>query len=285
VTETKDLFDLLLEALLERSDLHRPGTATYHFFKAAARSSVAERFRSDEPKPAPFGPFGVLEFPYHPMGAIDSLDLFGLDELIIFAFYWKNRSLYGKVADIGANLGLHSIVQSRCGFSVKAYEPDPVHAGLLRRNLALNQIERVELFQAAVSTQAGKAEFVRVLGNTTGSHLVGAKDSYGEKETFSVDVVPIAPIFAWADLIKMDAEGHEAEMLCSSTAEDWRGTDVMLEVGNAANAQRIFAHLSQLGVRLFAQKIGWSRVQSVEEVPTSHREGSLFASLRQKMPW
>ncbi len=33
-----------------------------------------------------FGPFGALNFPYREMGAITSLQLFGLDELIIFAF-------------------------------------------------------------------------------------------------------------------------------------------------------------------------------------------------------
>src|ERR1041384_2111016 len=111
------------------------------------------------------------------MGAVDSLDLFGLDELIIFLFYWCNRGRYRRVVDIGANLGLHTIMMGRCGFQVTAFEPHPVHCEVLRRTVALNDITSVELRTAAVSTRTGEAAFVRVLGNTTGSHLLGSKDS------------------------------------------------------------------------------------------------------------
>src|SRR5574341_904869 len=81
---------------------------------------------------------------------------------------------YRRARDIGANLGLHSIVLARCGFEVKAFEPDPWHFGLLKDNLAANRA-RVEAIPAAVSTADGEAQFVRVLGNTTGSHLAGSK--------------------------------------------------------------------------------------------------------------
>ena len=59
-----------------------------------------------------FGPFGEISFPYLKMGAIDSLDLFGLDEVIIFSYYYNNRHRYKKVSDIGANIGLHSLLMS-----------------------------------------------------------------------------------------------------------------------------------------------------------------------------
>ena len=70
------------------------------------------------------------------------------------------------------------------------------------------------MVQAAVSDQPGEAEFVRVLGNTTGSHLAGAKaNPYGKLERFAVPLVPLADMTEWADLIKIDAEGHEANMI------------------------------------------------------------------------
>src|SRR5690606_22991553 len=112
-----------------------------------------------------------------------------------------------RVADIGANLGLHSIILERCGCKVRAYEPDPAHFQLLSDNLASNACERIQSIQAAVSIAAGEQEFIRVLGNTTGSHLVGAKPSpYGELERFPVRLTPIGPIVEWADLLKVDAE-------------------------------------------------------------------------------
>ena len=37
-----------------------------------------------------FGSLNKLIFPFHQMGSINSLHLFGLDEMIIFSYYIKN---------------------------------------------------------------------------------------------------------------------------------------------------------------------------------------------------
>lgn len=232
------------------------------------------------------GNFGEMRFPFTRMGTIDSLDLFGLDELIIFAFYWTNRHRYKRVADIGANLGLHSLLMSRCGWQITSYEPDPIHADLLRRNLQLNNVTTVELVEAAVSDKAGTLEFVRVLGNTTGSHLAGAKSNpYGELVRFPVDVVAIDTVIASADFVKMDVEGQESTIICSITADHWDNTDMIVEVGTEKNARTIFEHLKKFGVNAFAQKLGWQQVQSVNEMPASYKEGSLFITSKSSMPW
>jgi len=277
--------DQLFRQILDNPAQHVPGTPVYLQMKAAARAAVEKPFTGTDATPQPFGPFGQLALPYTRMGAIDSLDLFGLDELIIFAFYHANRGRYRQVIDIGANLGLHSIILGKCGFSVRAFEPDPRHFAILTANLKANAITTVEPIQAAVSTRDGQAEFVRVLGNTTGSHLAGAKDSYGEKEVFPVTIRAIAPLFAWADLAKIDAEGHEKELLLAATREDFNHLDVMVEIGSAANAEAVFQHFSALGVGMFPQKLGWQRAKSAADLPTSHRDGSLFVTMKAAMPW
>lgn len=275
----------LFAALAESPRLHVHGSAFYRFFKAAARAEVQGLFSGQERVAHEFGPFGALSLPYTKMGAIDSLDLFGLDELIIFAFYRANRSRYKNALDIGGNLGLHSMVMVRCGFSVKCFEPDPWHYGLLTANLQANVASSVEAIQAAVSTTDGEAQFVRVLGNTTGSHLAGSKDSYGDKETFAVSIRAIQPLLDWADFAKIDAEGHEKELLLAVTASQMKRVDIMVEIGNPANAAAVFEHFRTIGVGMFAQKIGWQRVRELPDVPTSHREGSLFISSKDAMPW
>src|SRR3546814_20413787 len=88
------------------------------------------------------------------MGNIDSLDLFGIDELIVFAFYWANRDRYRTALDLGANIGLHSIILDRCGYRVTAFEPDPETAEELRRNLVRNGCSNVEVHEAAVAAEA-----------------------------------------------------------------------------------------------------------------------------------
>jgi len=203
--------DSLFATLQENPALHVPGTAAYQQLKTQARAEIEKRFSQADATPHAFGPFGTVAMPYTRMGAIDSLDLFGLDELIIFAFYHSNRGRYRQALDIGANLGLHSIILGKCGFNVRAFEPDPKHFAILSANLKANALTNVEPFQAAVSIQDGQAEFVRVLGNTTGSHLAGAKKSYGDREFFPVVVRAVGPLFASADFAKIDAEGHEKQ--------------------------------------------------------------------------
>jgi FkbM family methyltransferase len=275
----------VFEALLEDPRLHAPGTKVYALLKDVARQEIEQRFASTDAVPAELGRLGTLCLPYHAMGAVNSLDLFGLDELIILLFYWSNRSRYRRVVDVGANLGLHTIMLARCGFEVASFEPDPQHFKLLERNLGLNGVAGVDLHNTAVSVEAGETTFVRVLGNTTGSHLAGAKDSYGEREYFPVKTEAARPLFRWADLIKIDAEGHERAILLTTDVADWQGTEAIVEVGNEANAAAIFEHFTRLGVGLFAQQKGWGRVEGVGEMPTSHRQGSLFISLADRMPW
>ncbi len=276
--------DLLFDSLAETPELHAPTTAYYKLCKATARATAQELFASPERVAQEFGPFGSLSLPYTKMGAIDSIDLFGLDELIIFAFYRANRARYRRVLDIGANLGLHSMVMTRCGFSVRAFEPDPWHFGLLAENLRANDA-KVDAVAAAVSVKDGEAQFVRVLGNTTGSHLAGSKDSYGDKETFTVPIHAAGPLFEWADFAKIDAEGHEKELLLASTSAQMQKLDIMVEIGNPGNAKAVFDHYQKIGVNMFSQKKGWRQVREIDDVPTSHREGSLFVSAKSAMPW
>ena len=277
--------NLLFEALGENPRLHAPASAVYRLYKAFARTQIEALFSSPDRIAQEFGEFGPLSLPYTSMGAINSLDLFGLDELIIFAFYHRNRARYHRVLDVGANLGLHSMIMSRCGFEVKAFEPDPRHYELLAANLTANDIKSVEAIRAAVSTADGEAQFVRVLGNTTGSHLAGAKDSYGKREVFTVPTKAVQPLFAWADLAKIDVEGHEKELLLTTTRAGFDHHDIMVEIGSAANAAAVFEHFNRLGVGMFAQKTGWQRARSLTDLPTSHRDGSLFLSAKPEMPW
>ena len=277
----------VIEVLPELAAHHARTSKVYEFIDHVSMSAVASAgFDSVNPAPVSLGRFGEVVFPYEKMGAVDSLDLFGTDELIIFAFYSVNRSRYRNVADIGANLGLHSILMSRCGWNVEAYEPDPDHITLLRRNLELNEANSVEVFEAAVSDSYGESEFVRVVGNTTSSHLVGAKrGAYGDLERFPVRVESIAEIMPKADFIKMDVEGQERKIILGTEKQHWDHTDMMVEIGSKENADAIFEYLEKIEVNAFAQKLGWGSVKSLKDMPASYKEGSLFLSRQTVMPW
>lgn len=277
--------DKIFQTLMRSPECHIPGSQAYLALRDAAQQQIGDMFSGEQAVEQPFWEFGRISFPYHRMGAISSLDLFGLDELIIFAFYRANRSRYSKVADIGANIGLHSLLLGRCGYSVRSYEPDPLHFAKLCANLERNATTTVQPIQGAVSTSTGTTRFVRVLGNTTGSHLAGVKDSYGDKEEFEVAVTDISNIYAENDLIKMDAEGHEAALLSKLSRKEASAVDIIAEVGNEANASAIYSDCFAKGINMFSQKTGWGKVREMGHMPASHREGSLFVTMKDSILW
>lgn len=278
----------LFEALQTTSALHARTSPLYKLLDACCLDFIKNSaFTSADGEPVPFGPFGNLVMPYQKMGAIDSLDLFGLDELILFSFYIANKGRYKATVDIGANLGLHSILMAKLGFSVTSYEPDDRHFDWLKGRLEMNGVTgSVTPVKAAVSNTNGQAEFIRVEGNTTGSHLAGAKSNpYGELTKYMVEVKAASDVFKSADFAKIDAEGHETVILKAIPADYWQNLDAIVEVGTAENADEIYEYFSGLGVNLFSQKKGWQKAGGLDDIPTSYKEGSLFISSKSSMFW
>lgn len=276
----------LFAALSSLGSHYSPESKVYALLKQVARREVENLFAGEKPVAREFGPFGKLIFPYFKMGNIDSMNLFDIDELIIFSYYWTNRKRYRRVLDIGANIGLHSVIMSKCGYEVHSYEPDPKHFDVMQRNLSLNNCVNVQTFNVAVSSKPGEMEFVRVLGNTTGSHLAGSKPNpYGDLERFPVKVAAFEPLINWADLIKLDVEGHEKVILLSTERKHWLKTDALIEIENKDNAVAIYEHFKNLRVKLFSQKTNWQPVRTVDDMPKSYHEGTLFVTCKNKMPW
>ncbi len=281
--------DQLFTCIADYPSLHARITPFWKTIDSATRYGFAEledTFRASGRIELP--EIGVITLPFYQMGEVSSLDLFGLDELIIFAFYWRNRDRYKKAVDIGANLGLHSIIMSKCGFLIRSFEPDALTFEWLVDNLRLNAIHTATPVMAAVSDRNGAARFTRVLDNTTSSHLVGAKaNAYGSLEEFTVETCDMLEVIRDVDFVKIDAEGHEAVLIRRVPLDRWSTLDAIVEIGSAENAREIWNHLAEnkAGVSVFCQKIGWNIARSLDDLPTSYRDGSVFISAKTAMPW
>lgn len=226
-----------------------------------------------------------INFPYVSMGKVDSLDLFGQNELMIFAFYEHNKARYKNVLDIGANLGLHSILMERLGWNAMAFEPDPEIAEHLRRNLSANGIDFAKTRQAAVSDRDGAAQFIRVMNNLTGSCLVGsAKEPFGPLETITVRTIGCAELFDWANLAKIDVEGHESVLLQCVTGAHLEHLDLICELRGTKEAASVLQHFGKMDCPIYTQKNDWKPATSMADMPTKHQEGSIFISKRGG-PW
>jgi FkbM family methyltransferase len=235
-----------------------------------------------------FAELGSIKFPFFKMGQINSAKLFGLDELILFSFYYANRNRYKKTLDLGANIGLHTLIMKKLGFQVISYEPDSVHLTQIEKVMNLNNLSTEGLTPRAISDKRGTMDYIRILGNTTGSHLLGSKEEvYGPTEIVSVEVDDILEVLSQGnfDFVKMDVEGHEVVLLNRITTQSITSTDIMLEIGSEKNANAIFSILSDKKIPAYAQKINWARVEKLQDMPSHHTHGSLFLSMQGPPNW
>ncbi len=279
--------ETLFDYLADQHDSHARTTSWWQFNSARA-IEAAESLRPFLVEHAPFrlGSLADLTFSFRQMGSISSLDLFGLDELILFSYYWRNRERYRNVVDLGANIGLHSILLGKMGMHVTSYEPDPSHMTELRANMAENDLPVTGLRESAVNVDGLPVEFVRVVGNTTGSHIAGAKsEPYGDLERFIVETTAVRDALTGVDLVKMDVEGFEATLLEALPNDAFAEMDVIAEIGTPENAQRVFERFHMSPIRMCVQKTNWQNVQCLEDMPTGYREGSIFFTTNSEMFW
>src|SRR6266852_1398867 len=110
--------------------------------------------------------------------------------------------------DVGANVGLYTLLAATLVAPGRVYAIEPLAAnvGYLRKHLALNGIQNVEVLEIAVSDQVGTAQFeaeeTRAMGRigTGGSVRV---------QTSTLDALLQEGRVAPPDFIKMDIEGAE----------------------------------------------------------------------------
>ena len=272
-----------LTEILKHWSEHSPNSKWYQKMKEDLRLEIEKATNTSHTEITLEGIEQII-LPFYTMGNVTSLDLFGLDELILFTLY-KKRKERGMAIDLGANIGLHSIVLSKLGYEVLSVEPDPIHVKQMLANFQTNKLENIQVIEKAVSTKSGIAEFVRVEGNTTGSHLAGSrgKQPYGGTHTFQVETVAISELLSSnpnTTLVKMDVEGFEAELICSLDSDYYTNIDFVLEVGSHDGALLIFEYLQLRGLHARAQKIGWEKVNKLADMPHSYKEGSLIIPMQ-----
>lgn len=130
------------------------------------------------------------------------------------------------IADVGANIGLYSLLLARSAGPtgrVYCFEPDALMASALRRNLAANGITQAEVFEQAVGAATGTATLQRNSVNS-GDNRLGT--TTGTPFHSDLTVVPVCALQdalqgRRLDFIKMDVQGWEGEAL--------RGVAALLE--------------------------------------------------------
>jgi FkbM family methyltransferase len=118
------------------------------------------------------------------------------------------------IVDIGANFGLYSLSLAKiCAQGhVWSYEPCASTAQHLRTSIQLNGYSNASVLQMALSSEPG----IGKLRNSTNSELNALTDSAepGEEvELTALDVEASTRGWTRVDIVKIDAEGHELQVL------------------------------------------------------------------------
>lgn len=129
----------------------------------------------------------------------------------------------GTVVDIGMNIGIFSLFAENAGAKkVQGYEPSSWHLETILMNIEGNQLEKVSVFQKAVSNKVGELELHHNQNTTmfSLSELVDDKQHPTEK----VEVITMKEVLENAgghiNFLKLDPEGEEFKIVASPEFEE-----------------------------------------------------------------
>lgn len=175
--------------------------------------------------------------------------------------------------DLGAHYGLYTIGLARqVGPSgqVASFEPDPRSHARCARHVAMNGLQNVRLFKAAVSNQAANQEFIVPAAGAPFNHLRYEDEpvAVGEKtikiETLVLDELVASGSIRPPLLVKVDVEGHGAKALAGARETITEHHPILvMSFHSHAEADDTQALLEPLGYRCFendGRPIPWSSV-------------------------
>jgi len=189
------------------------------FNSSLARRVLSLLYRENADYRVPFGPLRGYRLHYD--RAINFHSVLGLWDLEAYRFLkavLEDAGWIGPdriVADVGANIGIFTLWASRrlAGKRGKvfAFEPAPYALKVLKKNLALNSIERVEIIEAACADRSGEIDFFLGHHHHTSSLLADWAANGGDPAPrIRVPSATLDEFFSGReapDFIKMDIEG------------------------------------------------------------------------------
>jgi FkbM family methyltransferase len=125
----------------------------------------------------------------------------------------------GLFVDVGANMGWHALhaATHQTVEAVIAFEPDPLNAWLLDRNLLANKIDKVIVCACAVGAKPGVARLFRYKSSNFGRHSAAVDHGFGSR---SVPVSDLDSALAGLNfggrtisVLKIDVEGYEPAVI------------------------------------------------------------------------
>lgn len=174
------------------------------------------------------------------------------------------------VLDVGANIGIYTLLAAKRGARVFSIEADPRNVEALRHNVKLNGFDkRVTIFPMAATEVDGAVTLFRARGNSGHSNLFDGGDPLSVQGN-TIDSLHLPPI----DLCKMDIEGAEL-MALQGMEETFRRSPLM---------KMLIEFSSDLGQTDGLVKFVCSRFSSVSAIPRPPGRVRENITASQKLP-
>jgi FkbM family methyltransferase len=138
--------------------------------------------------------------------------------------FWRNYLKPNMtVIDVGANAGVYTFsAANKVGDSglVLAVEPFSKCVGYLQETCRINKLNNVKVIAAAASDRIDKIKLAISSASELNQIITGAEsdnfDSYEQVEAITLDLLCDREGLNSVDIIKIDAEGHELQVLKGS---------------------------------------------------------------------
>ena len=127
------------------------------------------------------------------------------------------------VVDVGAHIGSFSIMVAKSVLKVLAFEPEPTNYQMLKKNVELNHLENMSIFEMAVSGRSGHQDIYTYQGGSSADYSLyerGIKNiKAGRIPTISVEDIFKREALPRIDFLKLDCEGAEHDILRNMSLE------------------------------------------------------------------
>lgn len=222
----------------------------------------------------PIPPHATISLRYRETLGLSSL-LYGTFELAELNFVNRYLKLGDKAMDVGANVGIFSVVMgATVGDEGRVFAFEPVAANVLRleKNIRKNELDNVQIFPVALGASQGHMN-LRMATDPAYPSLHEVQGGFGNGADVSIEVRTLDVV--WRELgspaialVKIDVEGAEMDVLhgASDFLASCRPT-LLVESNSLPELESLRTHLCHLGYR-HVQQLGFSPMNHVFIFPT-----------------